>query len=120
MTTTENAPAFPFDRNHEHCMDGTGINYVPCRSLTHCPSICDCPVSACTAENAELAREAAIQARYDATGRTSTDPRESLVSLMSRPPGNFAALMIEASNEAMGWWQYTDEAGDTWTTNSKY
>lgn len=48
MTNTENAPTFP--RNHEHCMDRTGVNYVPCTSLTHCPSICDCPVSACTAE----------------------------------------------------------------------
>ena len=47
MTNTENAPTFP--RNHDHCMDRTGINYVPCTSLTHCPSICDCPIDACTA-----------------------------------------------------------------------
>jgi len=40
---------FPFDRDHSHCMDRTGVNYVPCTSLTHCPSICDCPVGACTA-----------------------------------------------------------------------
>jgi len=37
-----------FDRNHEHCTDRTGINYVSCMSLAHCPSICDCPINACT------------------------------------------------------------------------
>lgn len=53
MTNTENEPTFP--RDHSHCMDRTGVNYVACTSLTHCPSICDCPVSECTAAAAELA-----------------------------------------------------------------
>lgn len=34
------------DRGHTHHIDGTDH---PCPDLTHCPSICNCPVDACTA-----------------------------------------------------------------------
>lgn len=47
MNVNENVSTFP--RDHQHCMDRSGINYVSCTSLTHCPSICDCGPD-CTAE----------------------------------------------------------------------
>ena len=35
------------NENHQHCMDGSGVNYVWCNELTHCPSICECPIGEC-------------------------------------------------------------------------
>ena len=46
------------------------------------------------------------------------DTRESLASLLMRSDEGFWTRISKAREEAKGWWQYTDEAGDTWTTNS--
>lgn len=35
-----------YDRHHLHRVDGVD---VWCETLTHCPSVCDCPVDECTA-----------------------------------------------------------------------
>ena len=48
----------------------------------------------------------------------TNDPRESLASLMTRI--DFWIHVVQARAEAQGWWQYTDEHGDTYTTNSEY
>ena len=37
------------DRDHFHCMDGSGVNYVACYEITHCPSYCECAVDSCDA-----------------------------------------------------------------------
>lgn len=42
-----------FDRNHSHNLTGSptpgDADWTPCSKLTHCPSICDCPVGECDA-----------------------------------------------------------------------
>jgi hypothetical protein len=35
--------------NHQHTLDN-GKTWIPCTSITHCPSVCDCAVDQCTAE----------------------------------------------------------------------
>jgi hypothetical protein len=50
----------------------------------------------------------------------SRDSRESLASLVMRDNADLWSLIRAAQQEAEGWHQYTDEAGDTWTTNSEY
>jgi len=48
------------------------------------------------------------------------DARVALAELMIHTDANFWALMRAAQTETEGWWQYTDEHGDTYTTNSEY
>jgi len=107
MTTHEHAhtnPAAAFPRDHKHCMDRTGINYVPCTSLTHCPSICDCPVDACTAVEHCPACGYDLGTHHPTCGMSETerlayltfDARVTLAWLMTRSDQSFWTQVSEA------------------------
>jgi hypothetical protein len=45
----DEAPWIDDRDNHSHNLSGTTPVWVECADLTHCPSVCDCPVDGCSA-----------------------------------------------------------------------
>jgi len=104
------------DCHTEHC---TACGYDLGTHHPTCPTLC--PYCAADPEHATTHAPGEHGTIHpNAVTSITREHRESLASLMAGPDYYFWALMQAAQTECEGWHQYTDEAGDTWTTNSEY